>query len=118
MSDPCSWNMHARSDMVVVMGPQHAALCAQAGLSRTEVHHHLCALAGRTVRELQVGGNWRRERALAFPIPVDPDDDVPYPNHEGPAGFAPAGGGWLGTVYRALSWLEQGDRAVHGPYEV
>jgi hypothetical protein len=60
MSDLCSWNMHARSDMVVAMGPPQAALRAQAGLSRTEVHRHLCALAGRTVRELQVGDNWRR----------------------------------------------------------
>ena len=56
MTDLCSWNMHARSDMVVAMGPQHAALCADAGLSRTAVHQRLCAMAGRQVRELKVGG--------------------------------------------------------------
>jgi hypothetical protein len=76
MADLCSWNMHTRSDMVVVLGPQHAALCANAGLSRAEVHRRLCTMAGRTVRELKGGGNWRRERALAFPIRVDPDDDA------------------------------------------
>src|SRR3712207_6000811 len=57
-----SWNMHARSDMVVAMGPQHASICAQAGMSRTEVHRTLCQLAGRKVRDLKDGGNWRRER--------------------------------------------------------
>src|SRR4029453_16835446 len=46
MADMCSWNMHTRSDMVVVMGPQHAALCANAGLSRAEVHRRLCTMAG------------------------------------------------------------------------
>jgi len=58
MADLCSWNMHTRSDMVVVMGPQHAALCANTGLSRAEVHRRLCTMAGRTVRELKGGGNW------------------------------------------------------------
>ncbi|HEY0338799.1 MAG TPA: UGSC family (seleno)protein, partial [Burkholderiales bacterium] len=58
-----SWNMHAQSDMVVAMGPQHAAICAQGGMSRTDVHRALCELAGRKVRDLKDGGNWRRERA-------------------------------------------------------
>jgi len=62
MADMCSWNMHTRSDMVVVMGPQHAALCANTGLSRAEVHRRLCTMAGRTVRELKGGGNWGREK--------------------------------------------------------
>ena len=33
-----SWNMHARSDMVVAMGPQHAGICAGAGLRHRDVH--------------------------------------------------------------------------------
>ncbi|MEA3153824.1 MAG: hypothetical protein QOK44_1413, partial [Betaproteobacteria bacterium] len=70
-----SWNMHAQSDMVVAMGPQHATICAQAGMQRADVHRALCELAGRKVRDLKDGGNWRRERALQFPIQVDPDDD-------------------------------------------
>jgi hypothetical protein len=75
MTAMCSWNMHARTDMVMIMGPQHAKICADAGLSRADVHRKLCEIAGRKVRELKGGGNWRRERALRFPIKVDPDDD-------------------------------------------
>ena len=47
-----SWNMHARSDMVVAMGPQHAEICARAGMSRADVHRTLCEIAGRRVRDL------------------------------------------------------------------
>ena len=52
-----------------------AGHCVNAGWSRADVHSHLCELAGRKVRDLKGGGNWRRERALALPIDVDPDDD-------------------------------------------
>ena len=48
-----SWNMHARSDMLVAMGPQHAAICAKAGMSRADVHRGLCEIAGRKVRDLK-----------------------------------------------------------------
>ncbi|OGL62709.1 MAG: hypothetical protein A3I72_00970, partial [Candidatus Tectomicrobia bacterium RIFCSPLOWO2_02_FULL_70_19] len=71
-----SWNMHARSDMVVAMGPQHAEICAKGGLSRADVHKKLCELAGRTVGDLKRGGNWRASRALDLPIKVDPEDDA------------------------------------------
>ena len=50
-------------------------ICANAGLTRLDVHRTLCAIAGRKIRDLRDGGNWRRERALHFPFPVDPDDD-------------------------------------------
>ena len=61
-----SWNMHARSDMVVAMGPQHAAICARAGMSRADVHAWLVAHAGRRVRDLKGGGNFRPERVRAM----------------------------------------------------
>ena len=119
MTDLCSWNMHARSDMVVAMGPQHAALCADAGLSRAEVHHRLCAMAGRTVGELKVGGNWRRERALAFPIPADPDDDACFiPAIKNPEDLhLIVAGGWGPCTAICHGW-SGGSRAVHGTYEV
>ena len=119
MTDLCSWNMHARSDMVVAMGPQHAALCADAGLSRTAVHQRLCAMAGRQVRELKVGGNWRRERALAFPIPVDPDDDTCFiPTIKDPEDLQLiVAGGWGPCTAICHGW-SGGNRAVHGAYEV
>ena len=119
MADMCSWNMHTRSDMVVVMGPQHAALCANAGLSRAEVHRRLCTMAGRTVRELKGGGNWRRERALAFPIRVDPDDDACFiPALKDPEDLQLlVAGGWGPCTAICHGW-SGGSRAVHGTYDV
>ena len=119
MADLCSWNMHTRSDMVVVMGPQHAALCANAGLSRAEVHRRLCTMAGRTVRELKGGGNWRRERALAFPIRVDPDDDACFiPALKDPEDLQLlVAGGWGPCTAICHGW-SGGSRAVHGTYDV
>jgi hypothetical protein len=118
MADICSWNMHARSDMVVAMGPQHAAICAGAGMSRTDVHRRLLEMAGRTVRELKVGGNWRRERALAFPIEVDPDDDdffilaIKHPEDL----HLIVAGGWGPCTAICHGW-SGGSRAVHGKYD-
>ena len=119
MTELCSWNMPARSDMVVAMGPQHAALCADAGLSRTAVHQRRCAMAGRPVRELKGGGHWRRERALAFPIRVDPDDEpCVIPAIKDPADLQRiVAGGWGPCTAICHGW-SGGNRAVHGPYEV
>jgi hypothetical protein len=119
MADICSWNMHARSDMVVAMGPQHAAICAGAGMTRAEVHRRLFELAGRKVRELKVGGNWRRERALAFPIKVDPDDDdffIPAIKQPDDLHLIVAGG-WGPCTAMCHGW-SGGSRAVHGKYSV
>jgi hypothetical protein len=112
-----SWNMHARSDMVVAMGPQHATICADAGMSRADVHAKLCALAGRQVRDLKGGGNWRRERALQFPITVDPDDDdffIPAIKDPNDLQLIVAGG-W-GPCTAVLHGWSGGSRAVHGTY--
>ncbi len=114
-----SWNMHARSDMVVAMGPQHAHLCAKAGLAREDVHRLLRERAGRTVRELKRGGNWRRERAAAFPIPVDPDDDDCFiPAIKKPEDLQLiVAGGWGPCTAICHGW-SGGSRAVHGAYEL
>ena len=118
MADICSWNMHARSDMVVAMGPQHAAICAQAGMTRADVHRVLLEKAGRKVRELKIGGNWRRERALAFPIKVDPDDDdffIPAIKQSEDLHLIVAGG-WGPCTAICHGW-SGGSRAVHGRYD-
>jgi hypothetical protein len=114
-----SWNMHARSDMVVAMGPQHAEICARAGWSRAEVHRHLFERAGRKVRDLKGGGNWRRERALAFPIEVDPDDDNCFiPTIKDPDDLQLiVAGGW-GPCTAVCHGLSGGSRAVHGTYPI
>jgi hypothetical protein len=113
-----SWNMHARSDMVVAMGPQHASLCAKAGLARADVHRRLCELAGRKVRDLKNGGNWRRERALAFPIEVYPDDDDCFiPAIKLPEDLQLiVAGGWGPCTAVCHGW-SGGSRAVVGTYE-
>ena len=112
-----SWNMHAQSDMVVAMGPQHATICAQAGMSRVDVHQALCKLAGRKVRDLKNGGNWRRERALQFPITVDPDDDEQFiPAIKDPRDLQLIiAGGWGPCTAVCHGW-SGGSRAVHGAY--
>jgi hypothetical protein len=118
MADICSWNMHARSDMVVAMGPQHAAICANAGMKHADVHRHLREVAGRKVRELKVGGNWRRERALAFPIAVDPDDDdffIPAIKLPDDLHLIVAGG-WGPCTAICHGW-SGGSHAVHGKYD-
>lgn len=114
-----SWNMHARSDMVVAMGPQHAAICAEAGMSRAQVHAALIELAGRRIRDLKDGGNWRRERTLAFPEPVDPDDDdcfIRAIKHPDDLHLIVAGG-WGPCTALCHGW-SGGSRAVHGRYGV
>lgn len=114
-----SWNMHApRTDMVVALNPQHAKICADGGLSRADVHGRLRALAGRRVEELRRGGNWRRERALAMPIDVDPDDDecfVPVIKDPRDLHLIVAGGWGSGSAV-CHGW-SGGSRAVHGRYE-
>jgi hypothetical protein len=112
-----SWNMHARSDMVVAMGPQHATICASAGMSRAEVHRVLCEIAGRKVGDLKDGGNWRRERALQFPIAVDPDDDDCFiPAIKDPQDLQlVVAGGWGPCTAVCHGW-SGGSRAVHGRY--
>ncbi len=111
-----SWNMHARSDMVVAMGPQHAAICADAGLSRADAHLRLCQLAGRKIRDLKGGGNWRRERALA--LAIDPDDDDCFiPAIKDPRDLQLiVAGGWGPCTAVCHGW-SGGSRAVHGQYE-
>jgi hypothetical protein len=112
-----SWNVHARSDMVIAMGPQHADICAKAGMSRAEVHAHLIEIAGRRIRDLKDGGNWRRERALAFPEPVDPDDDecfIRAIKHPADLHLIVAGG-WGPCTALCHGW-SGGSRSVHGKY--
>jgi hypothetical protein len=116
MAAMSSWNMHVRSDMVVAMSPEQATICAKAGMSRADVHARLRALAGRRVRDLKNGGNWRRERALK--INVNPDDDdcfVPVIKDERDLHLVVAGG-W-GPLTAVCHGWGGGSRAVHGRYE-
>jgi hypothetical protein len=112
-----SWNMHVRSDMVVAMSPEQATICASGGMSRAEVHKTLCEIAGRKVRDLKDGGNWRRERALK--IGVNPDDDECFvPAIKDPRDLhLIVAGGW-GPLTAVCHGWGGGSRAVHGTYDV
>lgn len=117
MAAMSSWNMHVRSDMVVAMSPEQATICAKAGLSHADVHRTLREIAGRTVKNLKRGGNWRRERALK--INVDPDNDeafVPVIKDERDLHLIVAGG-W-GPLTAVCHGWGGGSRAVHGTYPV
>ncbi len=116
-----SWNMHARSDMVVAMGPQHASICARAGMSRADVHAWLVARAGRKVRDLTGGGNWRPQRvhALAPFMQLDPDNDdcfIPVIKVADDLQLMVAGG-WGPCTAVCHGW-SGGSKAVHGTYTI
>lgn len=117
MTAPGSWNMWFNSDMVVAMSPQHAMLCADAGMSRGDGQKRLVELAVRKQSSLKRGGNWRPERARA--MAVDPDDDEcliravkdPQRLH-----LIVAGG--MGPITAVCHGWNDSSRAVHGTYEV
>ena len=116
MSSTGSWNMWFRSEMVVAMSPQHALLCANAGMSRADVHRRLCELAGREQRSLKRGGNWRAERAVAMGI--DPDDDAYFVKAiKDPQGLHLIVAGGMGPVTAVCHGWNESSRAVHGRYE-
>ena len=117
MSAMCSWNQHVRSDMVVAMGPEHATICSRAGMRRADVHAWLIQHAGRKVRDLKGGGNWRPERARA--LGIDPEDDerfVPVIKDARDLHLIVAGG-WGPLTAMCHGW-GGGSRAVHGTYAI
>ncbi len=117
MAAMSSWNMHVRSDMVVVLGPEQATICARAGWDRARVHEWLVRQAGRTAGDLRRGGNWRDERARR--IGVDPAcNDAFVPVIKDPQDLhLIVAGGW-GPVSAVAHGWGGGSRAVHGRYRV
>jgi len=116
MAGLSSWNMHVRSDMLVAMSPEQASICASAGLSRADVHRMLMGMAGRTVRDLKRGGNWRPERAAKLGIdPADEHRFVPAIKDERDLHLIVAGG-WGPLTAVSHGW-GGGSRAVHGTYD-
>ncbi|MDA0999474.1 MAG: hypothetical protein O2807_03010 [bacterium] len=115
-----SWNMHApRSDMIVALGPQHARICADGGLDREEVHRLLIGQAGRRVKELRCGGNWRPSRAREMPIEADPDDPEFFiPAIKDPRDLHLIVAGGEGSATAVCHGWSGGSRAVHGRYEI
>jgi hypothetical protein len=112
-----SWNMWFTSNVVVAMSPQHAKLCADAGMSRADVHRRLCELGGRRQGDLKRGGNWRPERARA--MDVDPADDEFFIKAvKDPAGLHLIVAGGTGPITAVCHGWNDSSRAVHGKYAV
>ncbi len=117
MTSTGSWNMWFNSDVVVAMGPQHARLCADAGMSRTQVRQRLWELAERRQGDLKQGGNWREERARA--LGIDPnDDEAPFKAVKDVERVHLIVSGGLGPVTAICHGWNESSRAVHGRYEV
>ena len=115
MTAPGSWNMWFRSDMVVAMSPQHAKLCADAGLSRADVQKRLCELAVRKQSTLKRGGNWRPERARA--MGVDPDDDACMIKAvKDPTRLHLIVAGGMGPITAVCHGWNETSHSVHGKY--
>lgn len=116
MTAPGSWNMWFNSDMVVAMSPQHAKLCADAGMGRAGVTARLLDLAVRKQEQLKRGGNWRPERARAMGI--DPDDDtalIRAVKDPGRLHLIVAGG--MGPVTAVCHGWNESSHFVQGKYE-
>jgi hypothetical protein len=104
------------SDVVVAMTPQHARLCADAGMSRGEVQQRLWELAERPQWNLKRGGNWRPERARAMGI--DPDDDNhPIKAVKDPNRLHLIVAGGVGPITAVCHGWNESSRAVNGTYE-
>lgn len=117
MTSTGSWNMWFKSNVFVAMSPQHAKLCADAGVIRTEAHRLLCELAVRPQGNLKRGGNWRPERATA--MGADPDDDECLIKAvKDPKGLQLIVAGGFGPVTAVCHGWNDTSHAVHGRYEI
>ena len=117
MTAPGSWNMWFSSDVVVAMSPQHARLCADAGMSRRDVQYQLCEVAARKQENLKRGGNWRPERARA--LGLDPDDDAALIRAvKDPQRLHLIVAGGLGPVTAVCHGWNESSVSVHGEYAV
>lgn len=117
MTAPGSWNMWFVSDMVVAMSPQHARLCADAGMSRADVVKRLSELAVRPQANVKRGGNWRPERARHMGI--NPDDDSALIRAvKDPQRLHLIVAGGEGPITAICHGWNESSRAVHGTYEV
>lgn len=117
MTSAGSWNMWFSSDVVVAMSPQHARLCAQAGLSRADVQTRLWELAERRQGDLKRGGNWRPERARA--LGIDPEDDnAPFKAVKDRDRLHLVVAGGMGPVTAVCHGWNESSHAVHGAYSL
>ena len=69
-----SRNVLTGGDVLVAISPEHAQVCAKAGMSKADVHERLRALAVRRLGDIKRGA-WREDFAKTWPFPVNLNDD-------------------------------------------
>jgi hypothetical protein len=118
MSHLGCWNQWVRSDLVLALSPQQAAICAD--LPREEVCRRLCALAGRRLGDLKRAGQWREEWMRDLPFAVDlENDDYFVPLIKDPADLhVVVAGGTPGPHSAVMHGWNGGSRAVSKAYAV
>ena len=117
MTSTGSWHMWFASGIAVAMSPQHAGMCAAAGMSRADVHARLCELAVRRQGDIRNGGNWRPERARAMGADPD-DDDYLVKAVKNPANLQLFVAGGRGPITAVCHGWNDSSQPVHGRYEV
>ena len=117
MTSTGSWHMWFASGIAVVMSPQHAKLCTDAGMRRAEVHARLCELAVRRQGDIRNGGNWRPERARAMGADPD-DDDYMIKAVKNPQNLQLFVAGGFGPITAVCHGWNDSSQPVHGRYEV
>ncbi len=121
MASMGSTTIFIEADLVVVFSLQYAKLCADAGLSKKDVHSCLCETAGRRLGDLKRGGLWRGEEGLArWNIEVDiNDDDFFVPAISRPEDLhLLVAGGWPGPCSLVMHGVNASSRAVSRPYSI
>jgi hypothetical protein len=117
MSHLGSWNLWTRTDLVVALSPQQAAICREAGWSKADLHRRLCERAGRPLGDLKKSGHYRRERMEGLAIDLA-DDGAFVPALRDPADLhVIVAGGVPGPHSALMHGWSGGSRVVCRPYE-
>ena len=114
-----SLNIWLKTQVVVALGPDHARMCAAAGLSKEDVHRRIVELARRPLGELKKSGYWREEMTTKWPLDVDMQDDsfmVPAIKSEDDLILIVAGG-TPGPVTAVMPGWVDGSDAVSTAYQ-
>jgi hypothetical protein len=118
MSHLGCWNQWVRSDLVLALSPQQAAICSD--LSREDIRSRLCELAGRRLGELKRAGQYRQEWMEDLPFKVDLEDEnffVPVVKDPADLHIIVAGGS-PGPHSAVMHGWNGGSRAVSKAYSV
>ncbi len=113
-----SLNIWLRTQVVVALGPDHARMCAAAGLSKEDVHHQIMELACKPLGELKKSGYWREEMIAKWPPDAGRQDDsfmVPAVKNEDDLVLIVAGG-TPGPVTAVMPGWVDGSEAVSAAY--